>query len=441
MEEVTLGSLLLRGALILILLAANAFFVAAEFALVASRKTRIEEMVRQGDRKAKTVQAALNDLYRQLSAAQLGITLASILLGYVAEETVAVILRDWVSALPSALSFLGRAAFVSIIAVSVITALHVVVGEQAPKAMAIKFPEKTSRWAAAPLIFFSWITRPVTNFLNFSSNRLVRLMGMKDTEQGHGRVHSPDEIVMLVKKTKDAGRLNDDDVRMIEGVFEFTEKTVSQVMTHRTHVTGLSDDLSVEQAADAVAEVGRSRYPVFRESLDDVVGIIHVKQLLAALRKDPSARITTLMREPLFVPGTREVEDVLADLKRLKTHMAVVLGEYGGTAGIATMEDLIEEIVGEIYDEYDETELTPTSNGDFITVPGDAELEDLNRQFDLSLEDDAYQTIGGFVFGKLGRLPIQGDVVELKDATLEVLQMEGRRIDSVKVTPQQRLDT
>ena len=173
MEEITLTSFVLRGAAVLVLLAANAFFVAAEFALVASRRTRIEQMIRQGDRKAKTVQVALQDLYRQLSAAQLGITLASILLGYVAEETIAVLLHDWFARLPDALNVLTRGAIVSVVAVAVITALHVVIGEQAPKAWAITFPEATSRWCAGPLILFSWITRPVTNFLNFSSNRLV----------------------------------------------------------------------------------------------------------------------------------------------------------------------------------------------------------------------------------------------------------------------------
>src|SRR5574341_1718789 len=235
------GALFLRALAVALLIAANAFFVAAEFALVASRRTRIEAMVRKGDRKAKTVQAALQDLYRQLSAAQLGITLASILLGYVAEDTVAVLLRDWLAGLPPALAFFSRAAVASVAAVLVISFLHVVIGEQAPKAWAITYPEGTSRWIAAPLMFFSVVTRPATNLLNWSANRLVRLMGLKSAtaEQLEG-IHSPEEIVMLLKQSQKSGRIAREDVKLIEGVFEFTEKSARDVMTPRTDVVALA---------------------------------------------------------------------------------------------------------------------------------------------------------------------------------------------------------
>lgn len=435
MEEMTLSSLLLRGALVIILLAANAFFVAAEFALVASRKTRIEEMVRQGDRKAKTVQKALKDLYRQLSAAQLGITVASILLGYVAEETVAVILHGWFEALPQVLSFLARGAIVSVVAVSVITALHVVVGEQTPKAVAITFPEATSRWAAGPLILFSWITRPATNFLNWSSNRLVRLLGVTTSVEELEGIHSPEEIVMLVKEMTKLGQLEQHDVDMIEGVFRFTDKTVHEVMTPRTGVVGIPASCTIAEALDRMADAGRSRFPVFGESLDDVVGILHVKDLVGKLRTDADAAVTSTMRTPLFIPGTREIEDALADFKQHKTHIAIVLGEYGGTDGIVTLEDLIEEVVGEIYDEYDEAEQGATTDEHSITVPGDTRIEDLNTEFGLAIGERHYQTISGFVFGQLGRLPKTGDRVPLPDMTLIVVSMDGRRIETVRIVP------
>jgi CBS domain containing-hemolysin-like protein len=351
MEELTLGSLVLRAALVIILVAANGFFVAAEFALVASRRTRIESMVRSGDRKARTVQAALQDLYRQLSAAQLGITLASILLGYVAEETIAVILHGWLDGLPPTLQFLSRGAFASIVAVSVITFLHVVVGEQAPKAWAITHAERTARWIAAPLIFFSWITRPVTNILNWSANSIIRSLGIKGSSQELETIHSPEEIVMMLKRIAKSGNLDDEDVEMIEGVFDFTEKNARDVMTPRTDLVALSADLTVGEALVPIARAGRSRYPVYEETPDNVVGIVHVKEILGALSDRRDDPVISIAREPFFVPGTREVEDVLADMKRLKKQMAVVLDEYGGTAGIVTMEDLLEEIVGEIYDE------------------------------------------------------------------------------------------
>jgi len=435
MEEITLGSLLLRFVAVTALLAANAFFVASEFALVASRRTRIEEMARQGDRKAKTVQSALQDLYRQLSAAQLGITLASILLGYVAEDTIAVALHGWFERLPGAFDFLLRGAIVSVVAVSIITALHVVVGEQAPKAWAIRFPEATSRWCAGPLIVFSWITRPVTNFLNFSSSRLVRLLGIKSSVEELEGIHSPEEIVMLVKQTQESGQLAEKDVELIEGVFEFTEKDAQDVMTPRTEVVGLPVDMTIGAAVARVAETGRSRYPVFDKSLDHIVGIVHVKEILGAMGTAADQPIATLMRDAFFVPGTREVEDVLADMKRTKDHIAVVLDEYGGTAGIVTMEDLIEEIVGEIYDEYDEADTLPAYGPDGITVPGDTEIDNLNKRFGFTVSEEVYQTVGGFVFGELGRLPQVGDSVKVGDLVMEVLAMQGRRVEKVRISP------
>src|SRR5574341_557184 len=262
------GALFLRALAVALLIAANAFFVAAEFALVASRRTRIEALVRRGDRKARTVQAALQDLYRQLSAAQLGITVASILLGYVAEDTVAHLFRDWFSSLPSSLNFLTRGGVASVTAVAVISFLHVVFGEQAPKAWAITYPESTSRWIAAPLIFFSWITRPFTDLLNWSANRVVRLLGIQSTTAELERVHSPEEIRMRVEQSRKTGSLGAQDARLLEGVFEFSEKNARDVMTPRTRIVALEADRTLTDAADQVATAGRSRYPVYRESLE-----------------------------------------------------------------------------------------------------------------------------------------------------------------------------
>jgi magnesium and cobalt exporter, CNNM family len=436
------GSLAVRLLAVLVLVATNAFFVAAEFSLVAARRTRIEAMVRRGDRRAKTVLKALHDLYRQLSAAQLGITLASILLGYVAEDTVAHAFRGWFAALPPALDFLARGGVASAVAVSVITFLHVVFGEQAPKAWAITHPEVTSRWIAAPLIFFSWITRPATELLNRSAGAVVRLLGIRGTTAELDRIHSPEEIRMLVEQSRKRGGLEADDARLLEGVFEFSEKNAREVMTPRTEMVALPITLSLVDAADHVAAAGRSRYPVYRESVDDIVGTVHAKDVLRALRRgDGPATLEGILRPPLFVPGTREVEDVLADMKRQKNHLAIVLDEYGGTAGLVTMEDLLEEIVGQIYDEYDR--LPPeggTATGGAPGQPpvgviaGSSEIGEVNESYGLQLDDADYTTIGGLIFGSLGRLPRAGDTVTLAGATFEVLEMEGRRVGKVKVT-------
>src|SRR6267142_1551528 len=386
MNEPAIQSLGLRLLAVIVLIAANAFFVAAEFALVAARRTRIEALIRRGDRKAKTVQQALADLYRQLSAAQLGITVASILLGYVAEDTVAHLFRGWFATLPPALSFLTRGGVASVVAVAIISFLHVVFGEQAPKAWAITYPEGTSRWVAAPLILFSWITRPFTDLLNWSANLIVRSMGIKSTTPEHDRVHSPEEIRMLVQQSRKTGGLGAADARMLEGVFEFSEKNARDVMTPRTDMVALTAGLTLADAADAVAAAGRSRYPVYGESLDDIVGTVHAKDILRGLRATPTTTVKEIARPAFFVPGTREVEDVLTDMKRQKVHLAIVLDEFGGTAGLVTMEDLLEEIVGPIYDEYDQTPTaTPGAVADgpgTSAVPilsGSTDIADVNR--------------------------------------------------------------
>jgi len=425
---------------VIVLLAANAFFVAAEFALVASRRTRIEAMARRGDRKARTVRKALGELYRLLSATQLGITLTSILLGWVAEETVAHLFRDWFISLPPSLEFLTRGGIASVIAVGAVSFLHVVLGELVPKTWAITYPEATSRWVAAPLIVFSWITRPFNFVLNWSARSLLRLLGIRSTNPEADRVHSPEELRMLVEQSRKTGGLGAGDARLLEGVFEFSEKNAREVMTPRTEIVALPAGASLAECADRIAAAGRSRYPVTGDSLDDVVGIVHAKDILRGMLLGSEAPVQDIARPPFFVPGTREVEDVLADMKRQKVHLAIVLDEFGGTAGLVTMEDLLEEIVGAIYDEYDQIPSGAPARSDAIGggVPilrGSTEIADVNRLLKLNLDDSDYTTIGGLLFGRLGRLPKVGDRINLQGATFEILEMDGRRVGRVRVWP------
>jgi CBS domain containing-hemolysin-like protein len=436
MTEPEVGSsLALRLLAVIMLVAANAFFVAAEFALVASRRTRIDALARRGDRKAKTVQKALQDLYRQLSAAQLGITVASILLGFVAEDAVAHLFRGWFATLPRALNFLTRAGVASTVAVAIISFMHVVFGEQLPKSWAITHPERTSRWIAAPLIVFSWVTRPFTNLLDWSSRRAGRLLGLKGTTSELERTHSPEEIRMLVEQSGKRGSLDAGDARLLEGVFEFSQKKARDVMTPRTDMVALPLKLTFEEAADRVALAGRSRYPVYGESLDDIVGTVHAKDLLAGVRSGTGETLQTILRPAVFVPGTREVEDVLADMRRQKIHMAIVLDEFGGTAGLVTMEDLLEEIVGQIYDEYDRGELRPVTPGTEAApvLPGSMPIGEVNSAYGLGLNDTAYTTLGGLLFGTLGRLPKVGDRIPIGGAVFEIVVMEGRRVGTARL--------
>jgi len=440
MEPAESPSILLGLSAVVVLVLANAFFVAAEFALVGARKTRLDEQARTGSGKARLARRAVQSLDRYISATQLGITLASLGLGWIGEPALAHLIEGGFAWLPPAAAAFATHAVASVIAFIIITVLHIILGELVPKALALLYPEEVSGWVAAPLIGFATVMALPIAILNGTANRLLRLMHI-DPPGENERLHSPEEIRMLVEQSTEGGSLLQRDARLLEGVFEFSEKTAQEVMTPRTQMIALEADLSVERAADEVATAGRSRYPVFTDSLDEIVGVVLAKDVLSALRAQPGRTVRQIMRPPLFVPGTREVEDVLADMKRLKTHLAVVLDEYGGTAGLVTMEDLLEEIVGPIYDEYDPQEARTRAAG-APQVDGAMPISNFNSEHGESLDDTDYTTIGGYVFGQLGRLPRPGDRVAAGGHTLEVVEMEGRRVKSLRLhtpppTPEQ----
>jgi CBS domain containing-hemolysin-like protein len=443
MNEPTFGSIALRLGAVLVLVAANAFFVSAEFALVAARRTRIDAWVRRGDRKAAIVRKALQSLDRYISGTQLGITLASLGLGWIGEPAVATTIEYLFSALPAPYDAIATHGVASTLAFAAITFLHIVLGELAPKALALLHPEATSRWVAPPLILFTTATNPFIWLLNGAANAFLKLFRARAPTE-HERVHSPEEIRMLVEQSRKIGGMGAADARLLEGVFEFSEKNAREVMTPRTAIVALPAEASLAEAADRVAAAGRSRYPVTGESLDDVVGIVHAKDILRGLLSGSEAPVQGIARPAFFVPGTREVEDVLADMKRQKVHLAIVLDEFGGTAGLVTMEDLLEEIVGPIYDEYDQAPPAATSPavavdadgaGGVPIIAGSTEIDEVNRLLRLQLDDADYTTIGGMLFGRLGRLPKVGDRVNLQGATFEILEMDGRRVGRVRVWP------
>jgi CBS domain containing-hemolysin-like protein len=426
-------SILVGLAAVVALVAMNAFFVAAEFALVGARRTRLEEQAQAGDRKARMAFDAVQHLDRYISATQLGITLASLGLGWIGKPALAGLLDLLFGGLPSPLDFLASHTAAVAIAFTTISVLHIILGELVPKALALLYPEDVSRWVVVPLVGFTWLMAGPILVLNGTANWLLRLAKV-EPPGSHERLHSPEEIRMLVEQSGEGGSLRDRDARLLEGVFEFSEKTVIEVMTPRTEMSALEADRTVEEAADAVAEAGRSRYPVYTDSLDEIVGVVHAKDILRALRDGPGTPLARVMRPPLFVPGTREVEDVLADMKRLKVHLAVVLDEYGGTAGLVTMEDLLEEIVGEIFDEHDEEEQVAVVPADGTeTLDGAMPISEFNDQFGTELDDTDYTTIGGYLFGILGRLPRVGDRVTVAQMQFEIVAMDGRRVGGFRV--------
>jgi CBS domain containing-hemolysin-like protein len=416
------------------LLAANAFFVAAEFSVVRSRRSRLEAMARGGDAKARLVLRATTNLARLLSASQFGITLASIGIGALAEETLSAYFADRIAHVPWLVQLGARAGLGTAFAMAVVTYGHVVFGELAPRGATINNPERVSRWLVPGLVAFAWITKPFTWLLNRSAELVLKPFGLKPGS-AEENVHSADELRILVEQSQEVGVLERQDAALIEGVFEFSEKNAREVMTPRTAIDALDIEASLDEAVALVVETQRSRYPVYEESIDNIVGLVLAKDFIPLLRdRQPDFTMARVMRPVHVVPGSREVEEVLADFKRRKEHMAVVLDEYGGTAGIVTMEDLLEEIVGEILDEYDEPEvLDAPEPGADVLIPGSMNLHELNERFGLQVPDDEYTTIGGYVFGALGRLPVPGDRVTASHAIFTVKAMQGRRVDTLAV--------
>ena len=416
----------------------NAFFVGAEFALVRSRRTRLEAMVRSGDRLAHFAVRASSNISRILSASQLGVTLASLGLGWVAESTVGEVFEHLFANLPFAVEVSMRLTLAATVALILVTYLHVVFGELVPKAAALNHPESLARWLAPPLLFFAWITTPFTSFLNKSSQVILRALGQEKAGSEEA-VHSPEEIRLLVEQSQESGQMQAHDADLIEAVFEFSEKNAREVMTPRTELVALPVEATLSEVLAVVQESGLSRYPVYDESIDNIIGVVLAKDLLRLLAPRTNLDafdLPSIMRPVHVIPGSREVEEVLADFKRLKEHMAVVLDEYGGTAGVVTMEDLLEEIVGEILDEYDTPEDAEaplhTRAGETL-VPGSTHIGELNEHFSLTVPDEDYTTIGGYVFGVLGRLPVVGDRVIAGGAIFTVREMDGRRIETLSV--------
>ncbi|HJR63822.1 MAG TPA: hemolysin family protein [Gemmatimonadaceae bacterium] len=416
----------LHLAAVVVLIGLNAFFVSAEFALVRVRRARIEAMARERDTMAALVVRALGMRRDVLSASQLGITLSSLGLGW--------LLAEWLGNLRLQGGTLGLTIRVAL-AVAVVVYLHIVFGELCPRALALARPERVARILAPPLLGFAWIVRPVTHVITASARLVSRWLGV-DVPPDDATVHSPEELRLLVERSERGGALEQQDAALLEGVFEFTEKNARGVMTPRTEIIALPATATLDQTLALIEEHGFTRYPVYEGSIDNILGLVLAKDLLSVLhRPAPDFSLRVIVRPVHFIPGTREVEQVLADFKRLKEHLAIVLDEYGGTAGIVTMEDLLEEIVGEILDEYDVAEpaIPRGARTGEVLVAGETNIGELNERLGLSIPEGDYTTIGGYIFGSLGRLPRVGDTVTGGGASFTVRGLDGRRVAEVAV--------
>ena len=401
----------------------NAVFVAAEYALVTARRNRLEGRAEHGNRRARTALLLMDEPVRFISTVQVGITVLSIALGVVGEPLVS----QYFEFLPRGVAF--------IVSFGVLTYLSVVLGELVPKAVALQKAELLALILAVPIDLLSRAFAPVVWILQHSSNAVLRLLRVKPAPAGM-MAFTREDIRQSVAVAEDVGEIQTAEEEMLYKVFDFAEKEAADVMVPRPDVFGLSVDLPPEQALGLILDNPYTRYPVYRESLDDIIGILHIRALVAALndQRIASVNLGELLNPTYVVPETKDLGALLAEFRRTNQHMAVVVDEYGATAGIVTLEDLLEEIVGDIEDEFDlPNESVERLNDTTIRIDGSFTIDDFNEQFQTELDTDDFHTVAGYVFGHLGRAAQVGDEVAAQQLRFLVLETSGSRIQRLEV--------
>jgi CBS domain containing-hemolysin-like protein len=433
--EASLTENLLRLLLVGILVLANGFFVAAEFALVSVRRTRIAELEAQGHPRARWVSIAIHNPDRFIAATQLGITLASLGLGWIGEPALSSLIHPLVELFPAEIETQLSHSISAGISFAIITFLHVVVGELAPKSIALQNPERTALVVAQPTVWTEWIFKPAIWALNGAGNALLRLAGIEPAS-GHELVHSVEELKMLVRASAAGGLVEDDAREMVTAVFDFGELLVRQVMVPRTEMVAVQENTGIEELLELAVQHPFSKFPVYAESQDQILGVVHLKDVLLRINgEQQSLSARDLMREAIFIPETARVNTLLRLFRASRRHIAIVVDEYGGTAGIVTLDDLLEEIVGEVSDPFDdEPDIQSLPDGTML-VDGLTLIEEVNDHFDLNLVDPNYDTIAGYVLGRLERLARIGDIIVADGARIKVEAMDGFRVARVSIQP------
>jgi len=417
----------LAGVAVLILL--NAFFVAAEYGLVTARRTRIIELHHQGNRRARDVLRITGDPPRFIAAMQLGVTLTSLGIGALGEHALSKAFKPLVATIGAI-----------VLAYLILTFFHVVIGELVPKGIALSHAEGTALWLSAPVRAFFALSGPLIWVLRHSTDVVLRVLGVKPPGVERG-VHSEAELRMLLTRSTEQGEIEQDERQMIDKVFDFADKDAADVMVARPDVVSLSVDLPPEKALETVLDSPYTRYPVYRETLDDIVGVLHVRDLFSAIHERglETVRLDELLRTAYVVPETKDLASLLQDFRRTSNHFAVVVDEYGAMVGVCTLEDLLEEIVGEIEDEFDvsEEQLVQVDE-DTWRINGMFPIDEFNERFNTELPEEDFHTVAGFVFGQLGRAPEPGDDVSFNGMRFDVLEVDGNRIEWMAVTFQER---
>ncbi|HEX2729289.1 MAG TPA: hemolysin family protein [Rubrobacteraceae bacterium] len=405
----------------------NGFFVAAEFALVRVRESRIVQLEQEGSARATGVREALRDLDAYLSICQVGITVASLALGWVGEPAVSHLIRPVLEAVG-----VGSERIVEIISVAlgfaVITYAHLVFGEQAPKYFSIQKAERVAMFISRPLKVFMLVFRPIVWLVNTSTNFVLRPWGIRLGEEMEA--HSEEELRIMISSSTASGVLDPEEREYLNNVFDFGDTVAREVMVPRPDIEALPFDAPLPDLAEKAAFGRYTRYPVYEGDLDHVLGAVHVKDLFRAAREEPeSFDIQPLIRECLVVPENKRIEEILKEFQQRKVQMAIVIDEWGSVEGLITIEDVLEELVGEIQDEFDEDEAAIEKIGDDLyAIDGRIPITEVNEHFDLDLPHEDFDTIGGYILGSLGRPPEPGDTVEAEGVALNVKSVDGPRV-------------
>ncbi len=435
-EPITLSLVLFNFLLIFLIVGLNAFFVASEFALVSSRRARLQSMADDGSGGAAAALRLIDDPSRFISAVQLGVTLASLALGWRGEPTLAALLEPLAERIASegAANYIAHGAAI-FLAFSIITFMHVVLGELVPKMFALERAEKFAAFAARPLELFAYVFTPVIWLLNAAGGWFGRLLGLRSSLQ-HASVYTEEEIRQLIALSQEGGQINEEERTLINKVFEFSETTVKEAMVPRTEITAIPETSTYDEIAAAFREHAFSRLPVFRSSLDDIAGYIHSRDLVAYTGRPEDFKIETVLYKPNYVVDTAHLEDVLRQMQKEKFHFGFVVDEHGGVEGIITIEDLLEEIVGEISDEHDEEvneQITEQADGSYL-LDGGLAVRDLNRRLGVNVPlSEAYTTIAGFLMAEAGQILDEGDVLPFNGYNFKIESVDKRRIVKVRM--------
>lgn len=431
-ESLSWQSIFLRFGVVCFLILLNGFFVAAEFALVGARRTRLKQKAMEGNRLAKLADRLVENLDEAIAATQLGITIASLLVGWIGEATLAEVFLQFFHFLPGAWAAVASHSVAVAAAFALITLMHVVLGELIPKGIAIRYPNNTALAVSQPMRFAMLLFKPFVWVLNGTGNLGLRLIGMPPA--GHQTVHSVEELKLLIEASHKGGALDDLEKDLLHKIFKFGNLVARQVMVPRTDMSCIQAESTLSELISISARTGHTRFPVFEGDLDNIIGILHMKDLIRNPAGQEKPDLRYLMKDPHFVPEAMPIVQLLTFLKQKHTQMVIVVDEFGGTSGLATLEDVIEEIIGDFYDEHHPVirDIIYVAENE-ILLQARVRLDEINERFHLKLQSEGADTLGGYVLQAVGAIPKVGEEVEVPGAVIRVEDMSNWKINTLRL--------